>query len=115
MQCRPSLHHFEIIMGIIMDIEDKERQFSKDLQKFAGQKDFTGFHSDLATRLVDWLTDVMDDKGEAISWWLWDCPERGLCEEESHMTIRENDKVFVLRTTKDLYEYLTYLSKERTK
>lgn len=104
------------MIHFIIERENKAEKFAEALQKYAGQSDFTGFFDNISSTLANWLEGIFEpynkECGGVISWWLWDCPERGRCKDEEQMTIwdRDEEKKWVLKTPEDLYDYLIEVS-----
>lgn len=64
--------HFHEIMDYIKSLPKRYSQFSEALQRFAGQKDLTGFWSNDVDFLVNWLEKVLGDTEGWIPWWAWE-------------------------------------------
>lgn len=97
------------VIDFINKIERRDNEFNEALQKFAGDKDFTGFYSNTNQDVLEWLEETMHDEDDLISWWLYDCPEAGKCKDDNSCTIwldKDQDEKFVIRTAEDLYDYL---------
>lgn len=106
------------IINHIVEEEDRQEKFDQALKEYA-PSDFTGFSNPNHTVfLVELLEELMGDVPEKkygttyISWWLWDCPNRGKCEKDSSCTVwfgdaddPDTDKI-VVRTPEDLYNLL---------
>lgn len=105
---------FEKAIRFCQEIDKRENAFSKALQEFQGQDDFiTGFCSNTAVRILDWLADVMGDKyRNIISWWYYECPDQGRCKDDDDCTIWSKDEKqkWVLRTPSDIYDYLVEIN-----
>jgi len=101
---------FIIAINYILNLEKKEIKLTEDLQEFTGDKDFTGFMSIWPGKIVEWLESEMEDSDNYISWWLWDCPEAGKCKKDDSCSVwvnGEKSKPIVIRTSGDLYDFLT--------
>jgi len=98
---------FTQALNFALELEDKELELSKALQKYGGETDFMDFGTDFTIRIVTWLEDVMQDdpKSPTISWWIWDAPDRGR-SKKSLRTIEQKGKKYDLKTPSDLYDYL---------
>lgn len=100
---------FKKLLDRIIYEEERQQKLDKALQEYA-PSDFTGFYdSDLSAFLLEILADLMDDKYDTISWWLWDAPDRGRCKDDRSCTIcfkDEDSPEYVIRTPDDLYDYL---------
>lgn len=65
--------HFCELIYFIKERIESGRELTKALQKYTGDKDFTGFWaSDTFYPLSVWLAKVLNDKDEWISWWMWE-------------------------------------------
>ena len=100
-----SQQHFIEIINLILEIESREDPFNKALQEFTHDKDFTGFYSDISSRLVKYLEEITHDKDETIAWWLWDGPNKGQAKDR-FCTITLDNKKWLLKTPADLFTYL---------
>lgn len=96
---------FIFIMNFILNRQEKEATFSKQIQEFTGDCDFTGFHTNVVDKLVEWLEQVMNDEDNTISWWLWDAPHAGKSDPENFV-ILDHGKKYVVDTVEALYDYL---------
>lgn len=109
---------FVKILNHIIKEEEKQDKLDQALREYA-PSDFTGFSKpDETTFLVGVLEELMGDKPQGeynstyISWWLWDCPDRGRCKNDDSCTIwfgerdDENTDKIVVRTPEDLYDVL---------
>lgn len=103
---------FRQVIEFCLDIEERENEFSKALNKYQNNDGFrAGFCSDIVGRIISWLSDVMQDKGDYISWWMFDLPEHGTCKDDYDCSIwiTDNcgkDKRIVVRTIDNLYDFL---------
>ena len=107
---------FTKILNHIIKEEDRQERFNEALREYA-PSDFTGFSKpDHTVFLVEILEDLMGDEPEGeygttyISWWLWDCPDRGRCKNDDSCTLwlGEHDDPdtpkIIVRTPEDLYD-----------
>ena len=103
-------NQFKKALQLVQDFDKEDDLFAKSLQAYAGESDFTDFHSNRANRLLDLLLDIMGDnsRDSLIEWWLFDCPNAGKCKEDDNCTIwdKNDSKKWVIRTVDDLYDYL---------
>ena len=104
---------FIIAINYIIDEREREEKFDKALKEFA-PSDFTGFWRD-DNRVVKWLSDVMGDKYENISWWLYDT-DAGRNKDMCKITFGEPDdpdyKEWDILTAGDLYDYIVEEQRE---
>ena len=84
----------------IIAFNTRQEIFNNAIQTFCQDKDFSGFFLGMDF-WVDTLEKLMDDKGQTISWWLYEAR----FEPETY-TIESAGKEFILRTPEDLYNYL---------
>ena len=99
---------FTEIINFIIAQEEREFKLSDALKHYGGEmSDFMSFGTDVNTRIVGWLERIMKDDPQdpAISWWLWDVPNRGRAKE-SFRTITVGKKKYDLKAPGDLYDYL---------
>lgn len=109
---------FVKILNFIIKEEERQEKFAQALKEYA-ESDFTDFSKpDITTFLVKLLEDLMDDRPKErpwesyISWWLWNCPDRGRCEDDDSCTVwlgKRNDpdtNKIIVRTPEDLYNLL---------
>lgn len=60
------------IIEFIQELRNKEHNFSKALQEFTDDTDFTGFFTHTPDFLVKWLQEVLGDNDGWLEWWTWD-------------------------------------------
>jgi len=103
---------FTEIINFIIAQEEREFKLTQALKDYGGEmSDFMSFGTDINSHIVDWLERIMGDNpdqkyGSTISWWLWECPNRGKAKKSSR-TITAGKKKYDLKTPGDLYDYLT--------
>lgn len=94
------------LLNHAIELEEKDKALSEALQIYSGDKEFTRFVSSEARFIVAFLEEAMGDTTGAVSWWMWDCPEKGQASDPKVYMVEENGKTFVLKTPADLYMYL---------
>lgn len=101
---------FVEIINFIIAQEEREFKLSDALKEYGGEmSDFMSFGTDINTRIVGWLERIMKDDSQypAISWWLWDAPDRGKGKKKYRtITLADSKKEYDLKTPGDLYDYL---------
>lgn len=100
---RLSKEQFVGILKIIENLVERDKEFSKALLKFSNSPDFGMFSSDTPEVLVDWLSEVMEDKTEMIAYYLWEC------DEEHPGLIKIDEKEYVVKTPEDVYDCIGLL------
>jgi len=60
------------------------------------------------TPLTDKVITAIDDEYDNLSWWLFDAPQMGKCEDSASCTVSfpKTDEIYVLRTPEDLWIYM---------
>lgn len=100
-----SKEQFCELINWALEQEDKEKKLHSDLQEYTGNKDFTGFHTNITTFIVNFLEKAMADKGGYISWWVWET-NRARTEKELYTIAETNGKEWVISNPEKLYDYL---------
>ena len=105
-----TLEAFESIIRAILNFQEKQNQFSDDLDKYLDGHFVTTFGSDLVTDVLAALEGCFaygndGSVGGVIGWWIWDAPEAG--EDKASSWISRNGVSYSVRTIPLLYEYLT--------
>ena len=95
------LKTFENIIKAIRKQQEKELEFCKALDKIVDGNFVPEMSIDITSALLDCLHDIFIDKGDWISWWLY---ERN---GDKSMKAYHKDKTEIkLDTAEDLYKFL---------
>jgi len=94
----------KMICGII-EQNKKEHNFCNALEPFFDGWLVPLITSDLTNGIIDVLESEMEDEYETISWWLYDAPDAGKCEDSCYIILKDDSKVR-LDTVEQLYDYL---------
>lgn len=91
----------------IKQIEKDDLDLDAALKRVA-PSDFTGFaRPNYLEEKLGYLIDDMGDKYDYISWWLWETPNEGKADDSScTVWSKDDNKKWVLKTRKDLYDFL---------
>lgn len=87
-------------INYIKEQEQIDRQVSKALELVSDGYFIYGTNSKYLIALIDILKEVLQDKGDTISWWLWELTDDHIIEEI------DGSKQWNIQTAEDLYDYL---------
>ena len=96
------------MLNHIVELEQADEKFNRALKDF-GETDFSSFASKEPSYLVGWLNEAMGLKedDETISWWLWDAPNAGNCDEQScTVTFDDQKQSMIIKKADDVYDLI---------
>ena len=98
-----SFDKFKFYMGLVQEYTEKDDQLSNILET----EGFVTYSMKTTGAIVDLLTELMDDKGDWLGYWLWECDSG-----KNPMEITDSDDNIVPFTTlEEVYEWITVGSK----